>query len=180
MNEVWKDIKGYEGRYQVSNMGRVRSVDHAISVPCKSGHYNKRVHGRILKQREIGAGYYGVLLGMRNDQIVHRLVAEAFVPGYFDGAEVNHIDEDKHNNRWDNLEWVTRHENTHYGTRNERLSLMKNKQPIEQYDKEGKFIAEYPSQRAAARATGIHQRSINKLVDTNHTAHGFFFKRKTN
>lgn len=180
MTEIWKDIEGYDHKYQVSNLGRVRSVDHVISVPRKNGHYNKRVYGRILKQRNIGAGYYGVSLGIRNNQIVHRLVAEAFVPGYFDGAEVNHIDEDKHNNRWDNLEWMTRHENTNYGTRNERLSQTKNKQPIEQYNKEGNLMAEYESIHATAKATKIDLRWIQRILDTKRTAHGFFFKRKTN
>lgn len=170
MTEIWKYIEGYDHKYQVSNLGRVRSVERVISVPCKSGHYNKRVYGRILKLRNIGAGYYCVSLGKSNNKNVHRLVADAFVPGYFDGAEVNHIDEDKHNNRWDNLEWMTRYENTHYGTRNERMSQMKNKQPIEQYDKEGKFIAEYPSQRAAARRRLVQGRTqwpSRKLINKN-------------
>lgn len=91
--EQWKDIPGYEGRYQVSDLGRVRG------------------QRGILKPQKINSGYLVVHLcycGTRQARTVQRLVARAFVAGHFDGAHVNHKDSDRLNNAADNLEWVTR------------------------------------------------------------------------
>ena len=104
MEEIWKDIEGYEGLYQVSNLGRVKSF------------YKE---GRILKQCIDKDGYFCVGLfknKKQNNKHVHRLVATAFVDGYFEGAVVNHIDENKQNNLWTNLEWVTNQYNVQYSS----------------------------------------------------------------
>ena len=97
--EVWKDILGYEGRYQVSNKGRVKSL---IS------------NGRILKTFVCGSGYEEVILhgkGQRKPKLIHRIVAELFVPNESGKSEVNHKDGNKFNNDSTNLEWVTPSEN---------------------------------------------------------------------
>lgn len=114
MVEVWKDVVGYEGKYQVSNMGRVKSLNYR--------HTGKE---EILKNTVNIYGYRCVNLykyGKRKTYQVHRLVAMAFVDGYEEGLVVNHIDEDKTNNCAWNLEWCTYEYNNSYGTRNERAS----------------------------------------------------------
>ena len=94
--EVWKDINGYEGLYQVSNKGRVRNTQS------------------ILKTFECGSGYREIILTKchkRTPKLIHRLVAEAFLPNTESKREVNHKDGNKHNNDVSNLEWVTPSEN---------------------------------------------------------------------
>lgn len=186
MTELWKDIEGYEGQYQVSNLGRVRSVDHVTPNEFKGTTVEKLWKGRILKLRMHKCGYW--IVGVRQNKrrknyFVHCLVAHAFVPGYFEGAQVNHKDENKLNNRWDNLEWVTRIENCNYGTRNERCNEWgKNNLwiSIEQYDTEGNFISSYRSVKAASEATGIAKSSIHFAMERQRFTHGYLFKRKTN
>lgn len=165
MIEIWRDIKDYEGLYQVSNFGRVR---------------NSRT-GRLLKQHSNNKGYLQVRLyknSIIKTFLVHRLVAMAF-PDLVDWTEeakgkpfeelqVNHKDEfDKANNRIDNLEWCTNDYNTHYGTYYERISNSltnntKKSKPVLQYTLDGRFIAEYPSAREAERQTGIFQNGISR------------------
>lgn len=106
MQEIWKDIIGFEGVYEISSYGRVRSV--------KSG--------RILSTSKCGGcrGYLSVCLsknGKRYGKLVHRLVAEAFIPVVEGLSEVNHKDEDKTNNRVENLEWCDHKYNMNYGSR---------------------------------------------------------------
>jgi hypothetical protein len=107
MEEIWRDIEGYDGDYQVSNLGRVKSL--------------KGRGERFLTPTFIsGNDYLEVSLcknGKRKHHLVHRLVAKAFVDGYDEGLVVNHIDEDKTNNVWTNLEWVTVRSNNIYGER---------------------------------------------------------------
>ena len=109
MQEIWKDISGFEGVYEISSYGRVRSV--------KSG--------KILSTSKCGGcrGYLSVCLsknGKRYGKLVHRLVAEAFIPAVEGLSEVNHKDEDKTNNRVENLEFCDHKYNMNYGTRNIR------------------------------------------------------------
>lgn len=111
MKEVWKDIKGYEGIYQVSNTGKVRSLDRKV------WNYNKK--GRVLKMHNNGHGYYNLSLHGNGKEekhaYVHILVAKAFIPNPNNYEQVNHKDFDKSNNCVDNLEWVSRKQNMlHY------------------------------------------------------------------
>ena len=111
-NEIWKDIKGYEGLYQVSNLGRVKSL-----------YVHNGTNERILKQDTEKFGYKRVLLykGKNHKKYkVHRLVAEAFIPKPMGKNIVNHKDEDKSNNVVSNLEWCTQKYNINYGTRTKR------------------------------------------------------------
>ena len=126
LNEEWRDIKNYEGLYQVSNYGRVRSVDRFV-YNYRSKNRKALIKGKILKQsldntnKEIG--YYFVIFSDRKHYKVHRLVAFAFpeICGeWFEGAECNHKNEIKTDNRAINLEWVTHDYNIHYGTAIER------------------------------------------------------------
>ena len=117
MEEIWKAIEGYEGKYEVSNLGRVRSLDRTII----GGAYNSPMFrkGTILKPQPKGySGYVGLRLckdGKGENVYIHRLVAKAFIPNPDNLLDVNHKDENKKNNRADNLEWVTRKENINYG-----------------------------------------------------------------
>ena len=113
MNEEWRDIKEYEGKYQVSNLGRVKSLN-----------YNNTKKEKILKSRN-NRGYLCVTLykeGKSKTCKVHRLVAQAFIENSNNYLEVNHKDENKTNNCVENLEWCTRKYNNSYGTRNKKAS----------------------------------------------------------
>ena len=109
--EEWRDIEGYEGLYQISNKGRVKSLNYRMT----------RKEG-ILKPNDT-QGYLQIRLCKNKNHkhyYVHRLVADAFIPNSNNLPEVNHKDEDKHNNCVDNLEWCTSQYNANYGTRNVR------------------------------------------------------------
>lgn len=135
--EEWQDIKGFEGLYQVSNFGRVKSLK-----------YNKTEREKILSLSSNGYGYLncGLHKNKKTKLVrVHRLVAEAFIPNINNYREVNHIDGDKTNNRVDNLEWCTRSENMKHAYDN-KLKITptgeKNKscKKVIQYDLDGNLI----------------------------------------
>ena len=143
--EEWKPISGYDGKYEVSNWGRVRS-------------YKYNSDGKILAPGNNGSGYYIVTLckdGKIKKLYVHRLVAEAFISNPSSFPVVNHKDENKRNNYFGNLEWCDQTYNLAYGTRVERIS-----KPVVQLDKKGNFLNEYKSIQEAFRATGIPDSSI--------------------
>lgn len=110
MTEIWKDIVGYEGLYQVSNLGRVRTVGR---IDCRE-HYRK---GKLLSTEVMKKGYHRVsicLSGKIIKRMVHRLVAEAFIPNVNNLPEVNHRDGNKSNNIVSNLEWSNCFDNIHH------------------------------------------------------------------
>lgn len=121
--EEWRDIKNYEGKYQVSNLGRVRSLDRFVN----SINGKRKVKGQIMSFTT-RSGYNVLVLrknNMRKSKQVHRLVAEAFIPNINNKPFVNHKDFNRKNNNVDNLEWVTQKENVHWSICN-----MKNKNKI--------------------------------------------------
>lgn len=118
MTEIWKDVPGYESIYEVSSLGRVRSVDRTISKRGNRGStYSTVIKGRIRRQKLTKFGYLEIALsnGKRKDMShlrMNRLVAVAFIPNPNNLPEVHHIDHDKTNNQVGNLRWVTSSENT--------------------------------------------------------------------
>lgn len=144
--EIWKCIKGYEGLYQVSNFGRVRSLGRWVKGKNGSIRFYR---GRILKPGTNTFGYLFVNLFKNNKQktiTIHRLVAEAFIPNTDNLPMINHKDENKQNNNVNNLEWCTSSYNNNYGTRTERCS-----KPVVQYTLDGEFVREWKSIRECGR-----------------------------
>ena len=142
--EIWHDIEGYEGLYQISNKGRVKSLYKGSE--------------RILKPLDNGRGYLRAHLTKENTSKhirIHRLVAQAFIPNPHNLPEINHKDENKKNNCVENLEWCDRRYNVNYGTRNERVS-----RKIFQYSKSGEFIREWKSAEEVKRVLGIDNSHI--------------------
>ena len=184
MNEIWKPIKGYEGIYEVSSYGRVRSLDRHI---VRKNDADYRLKGRVLTPKTYKRHYAKVRLIIANvsdnEYHVHRLVADAFVENPKGFPNVRHINGDIHDNRADNLAWVTQRENNNWGTRIERVQQRfiesGHARAIVQYDLKGNFIAEYPSVQEASRQTRLNRNSINQCLWGNcKRAKQFIFKYK--
>ena len=126
MQEVWKEIKDYEELYEISNLGRVKSL---ITNKILKGNKNAEYHYVCLRKN-----------GKQKVKKIHRLVAEAFIPNPNNYSCINHKDENKFNNKIDNLEWCTKIYNNNYGTRNERMSKRNSRYKIIQKDKNGNII----------------------------------------
>ena len=122
MSEVWKDVVGYEGYYQVSNLGRIKSLNRYVKAKNNS---KKLMKSKVLKPVKNDRGYLMVVLSKNAKKrkiFVHRLVAEAFIPNPSNYPQVNHIKEmEKDNNNVINLEWCTCSYNCKYGTRGKRI-----------------------------------------------------------
>lgn len=197
MEEIWKDIEGYEGLYQVSDLGNVRSLKFSGGNKVK-----------LLKQNT-NQGYKQVTLcknGKMKTCKVHRLVAMAFISNPNNYKEVNHKDENPSNNDVSNLEWCTSEYNNNYGTRTKRASESKrgkhcseetkkkisktkkgkykgkdspNAKPILMYDKEGNFIKRFECIHDANEYLGKGRYCSNItmcLTGRRKTAYGYVFK----
>jgi len=124
MKEIWCDIKGYEGMYQISNLGHVRSLDRWEWNGINFWHRK----GQLMKTYEKENGYWFVTLRKNNKPkcfYVHRLVAQAFIPNPKELPEINHKSEVKSENFVENLEWISCKDNNNYGTKNERMKTNK-------------------------------------------------------
>lgn len=182
--ETWKDVKGYEGLYQVSDLGRIRSLGQVCNAKNNS---TSKKRERILVQEITAFGYCRVRLfdfeGKAKHYAVHRLVAQEFI-GNTEGFEINHKNEIKTDNRVENLEIVTKKENCNYGTRNERISKANTQNNIWakgviQKDKDGNVIAVYSSRLEAERKTGVHNRHICQCcAGERKTAKGYIWENK--
>ena len=160
-NEIWKDILGYEGLYQVSNLGRVKSLK-----------YGKE---KILKPRKNTKGYLSIKLyknGLKKTYYVHRLTAQTFIPNPNDLTEINHKDEDKENNRVENLEWCDRKYNNNYGTRTVKCSKL-----VLQFTKTGEFVNEWKSTMDVERNLGYDHSKISACCNGKRkSAYNFIWK----
>lgn len=165
-NEVWKDIVDYEGLYQVSNLGRVKSLFR---------------YKRILKPQKDIHGYLKVGL-YKNGKCklfnIHKLVANAFIENHKNYKYVNHKDENKTNNRVENLEFCSFYYNLIYGTRVQRIAE-KNNKPILQFDLEGNFIREWESITQASKELNNSLNNISQCcLGRSRTSKGYIFRFK--
>ena len=165
MKEIWKDVEDYEGLYQVSNLGRV-----------KSSYTN-----RILKGRKHTHGYLMVNLYKNSNvsnKMIHRLVAQAFIPNSENKPQVNHVDEDKTNNVVSNIEWMTATENINHGTHNERMAKTKSIPIIAINIKTGES-QEFYGTNECARQLDLNQGNITRVLKGRYKqTGGYTFKYK--
>lgn len=183
----WKVIEWTDGAYSVSDTGLIRSNER-FSI-------DKIVKERILKPCLINSGYYTVHLkvkGKRYSRLIHRLVAETFLDGYFEGATVDHKDCNKLNNNVENLEWVTKSENIKRAYKNglryetekcaiahaRRAALKKIEQsrPIGRYSTDGCELNRFCSLMDAKRQINVHPSLITKAANQGIVAYGCLWK----
>lgn len=177
--EIWRPIKGYEGWYEVSSYGNVRSLDRLV---IHSEGRKRLWKGKIMKLCHLNNGYLNIELSkncVKKHHSIHRLVAEAFIPNPDNLPIVNHKDENPNNNHVSNLEWCTRSYNINYGTRNEKVAVKLSK-PVFQIDKiTNEVITEYPSAAEAVRQTGFNYKHISACCNGKRkTAGGFKWQYK--
>lgn len=177
--EVWKDIQGFEGRYQVSSLGNVKSLN-----------FNNTGKVKLLNNENLVKGYPFVTLsknGKYKNYTIHRLVALAFIQNPSNKPAVNHINGIKTDNRAVNLEWVTQSENMQHAlktglwepdiTKAKKVSQRNQSISVNQIDSHGKVIGSFESIASAQRETGIRHISC-VLLGKRKTAGGYFWERK--
>lgn len=180
MQEIWKDIQGYEGLYKISNLGNVKSMNYA-----------RRGYAKILTPKKNNCGRLWVELtncGNKKQFLIHRLVAMAFIPNPNNYPQINHIDENPQNNKVENLEWCTREYNIEYylerhnpkkrevknysSKYNKRIDLK-----VNQYTKDGELIRIWNNSRQVQTELGWNDWSISECCrNKRKTAYGFVWQ----
>ncbi|WP_426388214.1 NUMOD4 domain-containing protein [Lacticaseibacillus paracasei] len=166
--EIWKDIEGFEGLYQVSNMGRVRSLDREDAQ-------GRRRKGMVLADSSSGRGYRKIALWRDGDvkyKFTHRLVATAFLDNPDNFPQVNHKDENKKNNVVSNLEWCSVIYNNMYGTRTKRSAKAKER-PIYVVSGSGHHYF-FGSAKKASELLGLWPQGVNNCLHGRVKHHGGF------
>lgn len=175
--EKWKPVKDFEGLYEVSDKGRVRSVPRTIQ---RKGGGTMTYKGKVLKPDVTKQGYLKVYLSKNSKKkncLVHRLVAEAFIPNPKGYEQVNHKNTDKADNAVSNLEWTTNLQNYVHAEKNGLRPANLRAKRVAQYTLDGKLVAEYESLSRCSKATGIKDSRIGDVCHgRRHTAHGYKFK----
>ena len=177
MDEIFKPIAGYEGFYEVSNLGRVRSLDRIVE------HFDgvkRLLKGKFMVPRQdVTYGYMRVSLSKnhcRNLFFVHRLVAQAFIPNQDPEhlTIINHKDEDPSNNRADNLEWCDQKYNINYGTRTAKV-IEKLSRPVCGYTNQGEVVIRFKSMDEAELSGYRHSEISNCCHGKGKLHHGLFW-----
>jgi len=186
MQEIWKDIKGFEGSYQVSNLGNIRSLTRKVNT-----FYGVRtVKGKILKPLKTNTNYFRVDLKQNqkhNYLSIHKLVAETFIPNPNNYPVINHKDNNPLNNCLDNLEWCTQSYNVQYAYKNgnakpttgcfKKGNIPHNRKKVNQYSKDGKFLRTFISIKEAASSVDTVPSNINQcLSGSTKTAKGYIWR----
>lgn len=193
MEEIWKDVKGYEGLYQVSNLGRVKSLERVVIRG--NGHGKHIIKEKVKKPFK--ATYLQLFLskGVKKLHFIHRLVAEAFIPNPQNLPCIDHINTDKYDNRVENLRWCTMKENQNNPLTRKHMSESKkgekshmwgkrgklnwSSKPTLQYTLSGKLIREWDAVMDIERELGYHQGCISKCCrGESETSYGFKWKYK--
>ena len=163
--EEWRDIRGYEGLYQISNYGRVRSLDRVI---MRKDGKPYPIKGKILQPNfNNSSNHYQVLLCNKGDESwkqVHRLVAEAFIPNPHGYDIVHHIDHNPSNNRVENLVWMSKEEH-------DAIHVDERKVTVYQYTLDGELVKVWNSAHEAARELGFSQGNITMCCQGKRRTH---------
>ena len=169
--EIWKDIKGYEGLYQVSNLGNIKAL--GLEYYKRDGKKDIRKE-YLMRVQQTNNGYFTVGLRKPNEKVkrfyIHRLVAESFIINPYNYSEVNHINEDKSDNTYCNLEWCNRNYNINYGSRTEKYY-----KPIEKLDINGNVIEYYQSIKEAEQQ-GYKAPSIIRSCKKGYKHYGYYWR----
>ena len=186
INEIWKPVLGYEGLYEVSNYGRVKSVGRVFSVESETqctNYFTNRIWKEKFRKLTIDRyGYLFVILhktGKRKKHLVSRLVWSAFNGPIPAGMQINHINEDKTDNRLENLNLMTPKENVNWGTRSKRvgdslLNRSDSSKTVLQFTLDGKFVKEWPSLGEIKRKLGLEKSNVSLCcLGKYSTAYGF-------
>lgn len=180
---IWKPISGFEGLYEVSNHGDVRSLTRYI----KHDYFMQKRKGMTIRQSTSKTGYKRVTLtknGKPHYFNVHRLVAQAFIPNPNNFSQVNHKNENKNDNRVGNLEWCTQAYNNAYGTRMKRVieanKIAQASKPVCQYNDAGEIVHKWRSLREIERETKFSRKHVADCCKGKvKTAYGFTWKFDT-
>lgn len=174
VGEEWRDVVGYEGLYQISSYGRVRSYPREVIMP--KGYFKKdwkrTYKSRILKQVEDGGGYLMVTLydatktRQGKNFKVHRLVCSSFILNMDNKPHIDHMDCNRKNNHVSNLRWCTCSEN-----QNNRNTLKKREMPVIQLSLDGKFVQEYRSAKYAEKIFDFSAQCIRECCKKRQLTH---------
>lgn len=187
MEEVWKQVKGFEGLFEVSNFGRVKRLPYTLIGNTKGfkKSYVRYFKGGVLKGTVCKNGYCRVTLAKNGETHychVHRLVAEAFIPNPENLPFVNHIDEVRTNNRVDNLEWCSCQYNNTYKDARKRFAEAYSRNhsyPIKMLTLSGKLVQTFPSIKEAAKAVGVTANTVYRaIVKERKTAAGHIWEKE--
>jgi len=165
-DEIWKDILDFEGIYQVSNFGRIRSLDRYLNSD-KEGKFQFK-KGCIIKPNIVFGGYWQASLynnGVRKVKKFHRLVALAFIENIYNKREVNHLDRNKCNNGVSNLEWCTPKENMKH--LEDEFDFDYGRRKVRMFDMQGIFIKEFKSIASACEYIGLKRLKNGKFCGSN-------------